>query len=425
MAPVEPLRPIRLVLRDDDVVRPRLTVLVRLLLALPHLVWLALWSIAAWTVGFAAWLAVVIEAEVPAILHDFLAAYVRYQTHVNAYVFLAARAYPGFRGRPGYEVDVEIDPPARQSRWSGGLRLILALPAFVLAAVLAGGLGVGAGIPLFALGGGAAGTAAFLAWFACLAIGRIPRGLRDLAVYGIGYGAQTSGYVLLLTGRYPDARPGLVEPPPELPPNAVRLEVRDELRRSRLTTFFRWALALPHFVWLGLWSIAALVASVAGWIGALVLGRLPLSLHRFLAAYVRYASHVFAFVTMVGGPFPGFVGRQGTYPVEILIDPPEPQRRLVTAFRLVLALPALIMAGALQNALLPVAVFGWFVSLFAARMPEGMRDLGAMAIRYNAQAYCYLLLVTARYPNASPALQPPPPPPTVPEFPAEPASVSP
>jgi hypothetical protein len=400
-------RPIRLVLREDDVGRPRLTVLFRLLLAIPHLVWLALWSIAAWTVGFAAWLAVVIEAKVPAILHDFLAAYVRYATHVNAYVFLAARRYPGFRGQPGYEVDVEIDPPARQSRWSGGLRLVVALPALVLAAVLAGGLGVGAGIPLVAFAGGAAGTAAFLAWFAGLAIGRIPRGLRDLAVYGIGYGAQASGYAFLLTGRYPDSRPGLVESPPELPPHPVRLDVRDELRRSRVTTFFRWALALPHFVWLALWSVAAFAAAVVGWAAALVTGRLPLSLHRFLAAYVRYTSHVFAFVTMVGGPFPGFVGGQGSYPIEIELDPPQQQPRLVTLFRLVLALPALIVAGALQNALVVVAVLGWIAALVTARMPEGMRDLGAIAIRYNAQAYGYLLLVTSRYPNAAPALQPP------------------
>jgi Domain of unknown function (DUF4389) len=413
-------KPIRLIVREDDLVRPRLTVLFRLVLAIPHLVWLALWSIAAWTVGFAAWLAVVIEAEVPAILHDFLAAYVRYATHVNAYVLLAARRYPGFRGRPGYEVDIEIDSPARQSRWSGGLRLIVALPALVLASVLAGGLGVGGGIPLVALIGGAAGTAAFLAWFAGLAIGRIPRGLRDLAVYGIGYGAQAGGYVLLLTGRYPDSLPAHVEPPPELPPHPVGVDVRDELRRSRVTTFFRWALALPHFVWLALWSVAAFVAALIGWLATLVTGRLPLSLHRFLAAYVRYTSHVFAFVTMVGGPFPGFVGRHGSYPIEIEIELPEPQRRLVTLFRLVLALPALIVAGALQNALLVVAVLGWFASLFAARMPEGMRDLGAIAIRYNAQAWSYLLLVTARYPNASPALQPPPSPPAPPEFPAEP-----
>ena len=74
---------------------------------------------------------------------------------------------------------------------------------------------------------------------------------------------------------------------------------------------------------------------------------------------------MFAFVTMVGGPFPGFEGRQGSYPVDIEIDPPEPQRRLVTLARLVLALPALLLAGALQNALLAVAVLGWFAGLFA------------------------------------------------------------
>jgi Domain of unknown function (DUF4389) len=121
---------------------------------------------------------------------------------------------------------------------------------------------------------------------------------------------------------------------------------------------------------------------------------------------VRYSSHVFAFVTMVGGPFPGFVGRQGSYPVEIEIDPPEPQRRLVTLFRLVLAVPALVVAGTLQNVLAVVGVFGWFHALVVARMPEGMRELGAFAIRYNAQAYAYLLLLNARYPNASPALRP-------------------
>ena len=228
-----------------------------------------------------------------------------------------------------------------------------------------------------------------------------------MIVYGIGYGAEASGYVLLLTDRYPDSRPGLVEPAAELPAHPLRVVVTDALRRSRLTTFFRWALSLPHFVWLALWSLAAFLAAVAGWFAALALGRLPEPLHRFLAAYVRYASHVFAFFTLVGGPFPGFAGRQGSYPVEIEIDPAGPQRRLATAFRLFLALPALILAGALQNALLVVAVLGWFAALFGGRMPEGMRNLGAVAIRYNAQASAYLLLVTARYPDASPALEAP------------------
>jgi Domain of unknown function (DUF4389) len=405
---VEP-RPIRVVVRDDDLARPRLTVVFRLLLVLPHLVWLTLWSIAAWTVGFAAWLAVVIEARVPEMLHDFLAAYVRYSLHVNAYFFLGAHPYPGFRGRPGYAVDVEFDPPTRQSRWSGGFRLVLALPALILAASVSSGFGVGSGLPGLNWTAGAAGAAAFLGWFACVALGRMPRGLRDLTTYGLGYGTQAGGYVLLLTGRYPDSSPDLVEPPAQLPRHPVRIRIRDALRRSRLTTFFRLPLALPHFVWLAGWSVLAFFASVAAWFTALAFGRVPATLHRFLATYVRYASHVFAFVTLVGNPFPGFVGREGSYPIDVEIDAPVDQRRVVTLFRFFLAMPALLLAGALQSALVVVAVFGWVVALITGQMPSGMRDLGAMTIRYNAQAYAYLLLATARYPYASPALQPPQP----------------
>ena len=37
-------------------------------------------------------------------------------------------------------------------------------------------------------------------------------------------------------------------------------------------------------------------------------------------------------------------------------------------------------------------------------MPEGLRNLGAASIRYNGQVGAYLLLLTDRYPYASPAL---------------------
>ena len=83
---------------------------------------------------------------------------------------LAANPFPGFLGEPGYPVDVEIAPPARQNRWVTGFRLILAVPAFVIAGLLLGG-GSGAG----ARGGfygGVVSTAAFLGWFAASYAGR-------------------------------------------------------------------------------------------------------------------------------------------------------------------------------------------------------------------------------------------------------------
>jgi uncharacterized protein DUF4389/putative oligomerization/nucleic acid binding protein len=40
-------------------------------------------------------------------------------------------------------------------------------------------------------------------WFVCLALGRMPKGLRDLGAYCLRFNAQTSAYLLFLTDRYP------------------------------------------------------------------------------------------------------------------------------------------------------------------------------------------------------------------------------
>ena len=414
------IRPVRLVVRDDSLHRNRLTVFFRLFLAIPHFIWLTLWGIAAFVVAFILWLAVLIEGKAPENLHDFVAGYVRYATHVASYVLLAADPYPGFRGRPGYPVDVEIDPPERQGRWGGFFRLLLALPALVLASALGGGFSSGSPgqssswswssggdeqAAWFAFSaGGAAAAAAFLPWFAMLARGRAPKGLRDLVAFAIGYGAQAGSYLLLLTPRYPTSDPRLAEPFSDLPEHPVRMVVTDDLERPRLTVLFRLLLAIPHFVWLALWSIAALLAAIAAWFVGLITGEVPGALHRFLAAYVRYGTHVFAFLYVVGRRFPGFTGREGSYGIDVEIDPPTRQSRWKTLFRVFLAIPALILGGALGGVAAVIALLGWWYALVRGRMPEGLRNLGASCLRYNAQSSAYLFLLTDRYPYAAPVL---------------------
>jgi hypothetical protein len=405
-------RPIRLVVRDEDLDRSRLTVLFRLFLWIPHFVWLLLWGLAANVAAFALWLAILIEGKAPTVLHDFVASYVRYATQVGAYLFLASESYPGFRGAPGYELDVEIDPPARQGRWGAFFRLVLAVPALMLTATLGGGFAWNAvggiftlGIQLLLSSSGVAGTGALLIWFAALVLGRAPRGLRDVTAYTLGYGAQAGGYLLLLTDRYPSSDPRLVEPTPELPEHPLRLVVDDDLARSRLTVFFRLLLAIPQFVWIALWSVLAFPAAIAAWITALILGRVPSPLHRFLAAYVRYAMHLSAFVYVIGRKFPGFLGREGSYGTDLRIDPPRRQNRWKTLFRLVLAIPAFLLAGALGSVVFIAAILGWWAALVTGRMPEGLRNLGASCLRYTAQTYAYVFLLTDRYPYGSPVLE--------------------
>jgi hypothetical protein len=55
--------------------------------------------------------------------------------------------------------------------------------------------------------GGAASIAALYSWFYALVRGRVPRGLRNLGAYEIRYYAQTLGYALLFTDRYPYSGP--------------------------------------------------------------------------------------------------------------------------------------------------------------------------------------------------------------------------
>ena len=183
-------------------------------------------------------------------------------------------------------------------------------------------------------------------------------------------------------------------------PHPIRLAVTDDLRRSRLTVLVRLLLAIPHFIWLYIWTIVAELAAIVAWVVALVSGRLPDGLHRFLASYLRYLTHVTAYVALLADPYPGFLGEPG-YPVDAEIAEARPQNRLITFFRLLLVIPAAIVAGVLGFVLRVVAVLGWFVCLALGRMPEGMRNLGSYCLRYETQTYGYALLLTDRYPSFS------------------------
>jgi hypothetical protein len=73
--------------------------------------------------------------------------------------------------------------------------------------------------------------------------------------------------------------------------------------------------------------------------------------------------------------------------------------RLTVFFRLLLAIPALVISGVMNHLIEILAFFAWFVCLALGRMPEGMRNLLAFTIRYHAQTQAYYSLVTPRYPS--------------------------
>jgi Domain of unknown function (DUF4389) len=181
----------------------------------------------------------------------------------------------------------------------------------------------------------------------------------------------------------------------------VRLVVRDDLRRTRLTVFFRLLLAIPHFVWQALLAIFAILAVIGNWFATLFTGRSPDGLHSFLAGYLRYTTHVSAYIFLIADPYPGFflINLKQAYPIDLEVDPPEAQGRLSVAFRIILAIPAMIITQILRNLSGALAIFSWFVALFTGRVPEGIRNFAAFALRYETQTYAYIVLLTPRYPS--------------------------
>ena len=66
-----------------------------------------------------------------------------------------------------------------------------------------------------------------------------------------------------------------------------------------------------------------------------------------MCAYIRYVTHLEAYLHSSGDPYPGFVGEEGEYPIDLRLPEPGPQNRWRTLFRIVLVLPALLVSGVL------------------------------------------------------------------------------
>lgn len=200
------------------------------------------------------------------------------------------------------------------------------------------------------------------------------------------------------------------QPPPEPPqlppvepprPHTVRLIDHDDLRRSRLTVLVRAFLVLPHLIWLTLYGSVAVFVALANWIVTLIKGRSSQRMHRWLVRYLRYTVYVYSYLYVLANPYPPFHGDQRSYTIDLQVEGPDDQRRLVTAFRLVLVIPAVVLSWVLSQVLQVIALLAWVIAIFLGRIPRGMEQLGLYCLRYQTQVYAYLLVVTDRYPSTA------------------------
>jgi Domain of unknown function (DUF4389) len=180
----------------------------------------------------------------------------------------------------------------------------------------------------------------------------------------------------------------------------VRVTFDTDLRRRRLAVLFRVVPAILPEIVLATWTALAAPVLVVAWLATLARGRMPRPLHRFLRGYVRYSAQVAAWFQLASGRFPS-PRRRDTHPVQ-LAAPQLPQRRIAVLLRIVLAVPSLVLGSVLGVVLAVSAVAAWFVSLARGQTTEGLRELGAFCVRYQAEVLAYVLLVTPHAPKLTP-----------------------
>ena len=201
----------------------------------------------------------------------------------------------------------ELD--TRLSRWLWLVKMILAIPHFVILAVLWAGFIV----------------VTVIAWFAILFTGRYPRALFDFNVGVMRWNWRVGFYVhaALGTDRYPPFSWSSAEYP-------AALDVVYPERLSRGLIFVKWLLAIPHLIIVGLlvadimlypvpalnelggdmqvaggYSVINLLVVIAGFF-LLVTGTHPRSLFDFLMGVNRWIYRTLTYVTLMSDVYPPF-----------------------------------------------------------------------------------------------------------------------
>jgi hypothetical protein len=173
--------------------------------------------------------------------------------------------------------------------------------------------------------------------------------------------------------------------------------------RNRLTTFFRFIVAIPWLIVASLYGLVASFAILFAWFAIVFTGRYPEGLYNFNAGFLRMISRVNGFTYLLNDEYPPFNGEDDpAQPVRVGIAPPlDSYSRAKAFFRLIVGIPVMILAW-VQGLILAVCHFiTFFAILFTGKHPEGLFDPMKSASAYSTRASAYFMLMTEDYPPFS------------------------
>jgi hypothetical protein len=181
------------------------------------------------------------------------------------------------------------------------------------------------------------------------------------------------------------------------------LDVDPPAKQNRLTILFRIILAIPHLLIVNILANLIQILVFFAWVVIIVTGKLPSSFASLILGVFHWEMRVYGYVYLLAGRYPPFAfGEDTSYPVRLWGQPElEGRNRLSVFFRIILAIPHIILILILAVIAAVLLLIGWIVGIFTGQLPGGIHNFLAGFSRWYARVTAYLYLLTDRYPPFS------------------------
>lgn len=170
---------------------------------------------------------------------------------------------------------------------------------------------------------------------------------------------------------------------------------------DRVTTFFRLILAIPWLIVAIFWGILFVFTHLIAWVAIIILGRYPQGLYDFNSGVVRFSIRVSAWFYLQTDVWPPFgLKDDADYPIRVHMPPPAAsQSRLKALFRIILALPVVLVLSYGTSYIQAAAGFvAWLTIVFRGYLPEAVFNMMTFVNGFHARVLGYIAFLTDDYP---------------------------
>ena len=168
----------------------RVSVLLRILYAIPHLIAVMVLGIVAQVITLIAWFVIVITGKYPAGMANFIEGFSHWNARLNGYLWLLTDKYPPFAmgADDSYPVRLSLQTQLDgRNRVTVFFRIFMLIPHIIALYVVTL---IGEII-------------AFISWIVALVTGSVPAGMHNFLVGWIRWQARVGAYATLLVDDYP------------------------------------------------------------------------------------------------------------------------------------------------------------------------------------------------------------------------------